>query len=157
MKCFFYHFQVEVSASQGRVQADSSQGEQQERSRNSSRMWSFGSCSQVTRPGWTVLTTSRGRFWRFSSASASAPTSASARSQVCEADHWAGLPSPAAAAYELSAAEHKRLMAALKTSHKSVGLYWRAPPHPPFAENISRIWGLSPRFWTRFTIFTNFM
>ena len=64
----FYHFQVEVSASQGRGQVDSSQGEQQERSRNSSRMWSFGSCSQVTRPGWTVLTTSRGWFWRFSSA-----------------------------------------------------------------------------------------
>ena len=47
-----YHFQAEVSANLERVQADSSREEQQGRSRNSSRRWSFGSCSLVTPPGW---------------------------------------------------------------------------------------------------------
>ena len=50
-----YHFQAEVSASQGRVQVYSSQGERLERSQNSSWRWNFRSCSQVTRPGWEVL------------------------------------------------------------------------------------------------------
>ena len=47
------------------------------------------------------------------------------------ADHSPGLQQSVLACYELSAARHKRLMAALKTSHKSVGLYWRAPPDLP--------------------------
>ena len=55
-----YHFLGAVSASPGRDQVDSSQEGRQERSRNSSLMWSFGSCSRVTRPGWRVLLGSRG-------------------------------------------------------------------------------------------------
>ena len=47
------------------------------------------------------------------------------------ADHSPGLQQSVLASYELSAAPHKRLMAALKTSHKSVGLYWREPPDLP--------------------------